>query len=74
MVTVWGASHSLYKWMKTYAQAASHAASEDHEAENRRLKRALARLTREGDILKKGETIFRHQSEDNRRTRTSPRM
>ena len=54
-------THSLYKWMKTYAQVASKAASIDHEAENRRLKRELVRMTEERDILKK-------------RPRTSQRM
>jgi transposase len=51
-------THSLYKWMKTYAQAASQAASVDHEAENRRLKRELARMTEERDILKKAAAYF----------------
>ena len=46
----------------------------DQEAEVRRLKKELARVTEERDILKKGETIFRHWSEDNGRTRTSPGM
>lgn len=54
-------THSLYKWMKLYAQAASQASSVDHEAENRRLKRELARMTEDRDILKK-------------RPRTSQRM
>lgn len=51
-------THSLYKWMKTYARAASQAASVDHEAENRRLKRELARMTEERDILKKAAAYF----------------
>ena len=55
-------TYSLYKWMKLYAKAASQASSVDHEAENRRLKRELARMTEERDILKK------------RQPRTSPRM
>ncbi len=54
-------THSLYKWMKQYAQAASKASDVNHEAENRRLKRGLAWMTEERDILKK-------------RPRTSPRM
>ena len=37
-------TYSLYKWMKLYAKAASQTSSVDHEAENRRLKRELARL------------------------------
>lgn len=63
-ISVWGypvrevseslgvSTHSLYKWMKMYARAASQAASVDHEVENRRLKRELARMTEERDILK----------------------
>lgn len=35
---------------------------------------ALARITGERGILKKGEPIFRHWSKDNGRTRTSPGM
>ncbi|SDP63760.1 Transposase and inactivated derivatives [Sulfitobacter litoralis] len=46
-------TYSLYKWMKLYAKAASQTSSVDHEAENRRLKRELARMTEERDILKK---------------------
>ena len=37
-------TYSLYKWMKLYSKAASQTSSVDHEAENRRLKRELARL------------------------------
>ena len=37
-------TYSLYKWMKLYAKAGSQTSSVDHEAENRRLKRELARL------------------------------
>ena len=54
-------THSLYKWMKMYAQAASQASDMDHEAENRRLRRELVRMTEERDILKE-------------RPRTSQRM
>ena len=54
-------TYSLYKWMKLYAKAASQTSFVDHEAENRRLKRELARMTEERDILKK-------------RPRTSQRM
>lgn len=51
-------THSLYKWMKTYARGMPQAASVDHEAENRRLKRELARMTEERDILKKAAAYF----------------
>jgi transposase len=45
-------SHSLYKWMKLFTEPAPKAPGVDHEAENRRLKRELARVTEERDILK----------------------
>jgi len=45
-------SHSLYKWMKLFADLAPKVLSVDHESENRRLKRELARVTEERDILK----------------------
>ena len=64
-------THSLYKWIKLFVEPAPKAHSIDHEAENRRLKRELARVTEERDILKKGEAIFRHWSEDNGRACTS---
>ncbi len=51
-------THSLYKWMKMYAKPASQASSVDQEAENRRLKRELARMTEERDILKKAAAYF----------------
>ena len=47
-------SHSLYKWMKLFTEPALKVPGVDHEAENRRLKRELARVTEERDILKKG--------------------
>jgi len=46
-------SHSLYKWLRLFAEPAPKLGSIDHEAENRRLKRELARVTEERDILKK---------------------
>ncbi len=51
-------NYSLYEWMKLYAKAASQASFVDHEAENRRLKRELARMTEERDILKKAAAYF----------------
>jgi len=62
---------SLYTWM---AQFSKPQRQTDQEAEVRRLKKELARVTEERDILKMGEAIFRHWSEDNGRTRTSPGM
>lgn len=46
-------TYSLYAWMKTYSKASEVQVDEDHAAENRRLKRELARVTEERDILKK---------------------
>lgn len=48
-------SQSLYKWMKLFAEPAPKASGKDHEAENRRLKREIARVTEEYPIIKKGE-------------------
>ncbi len=64
--------HSLYKCMKLFGEPAPKPGV-DHEAENRRLKRELARMTEERDILKKGEAcppLVRGQC----RARTSRRM
>jgi transposase len=51
-------SHSLYKWLKLFAEPAPKSGGVDHEAENRRLKRELARVTEERDILKKAAAYF----------------
>ena len=64
-------THSLYNWLKLFGDPAPKKPDADHEAENRRLKRELARVTEERDILNKGEVIVRHWSEDNGRARTS---
>ena len=45
-------THSLYKWMKLFGDPEPKKPGVDHEAENRRLKRELARVTEERDILK----------------------
>jgi transposase len=45
----------LYKWLKLFGEPMAKSVDVDHEAENRRLKRELARVTEERDILKKGE-------------------
>ena len=47
--------HSLYAWKKKYAQPSG---SDDKDAEIRRLKRELARVTEERDILKKATAYF----------------
>jgi transposase len=46
-------SHSLYKWIKLFAVPAAKAPGLDHEAQNRRLKQELTRVTEERDILEK---------------------
>ena len=54
---------SLYKWPKLCGGSASKQDAVDHDAETRRLKRDLARMTEERDILKKapvGSTGQRH--------------
>lgn len=58
-----GASpHSLYRWMKLFGKPASKPGGVDHGAENRRLKRAMARVTEERDILKKATAFFARES------------
>jgi transposase len=47
--------HSLYAWKKKFSQPAG---SDEKEAEIRRLKRELARVTEERDILKKATAYF----------------
>ena len=47
--------HSLYAWKKKFLQPAG---SDDRDAEIRRLKRELARVTEERDILKKATAYF----------------
>lgn len=56
-------SHSLYKWMKLFAEPAPKMSGMDHEAENRRLKRELTRVTEERDILKKATAYFARESQ-----------
>ena len=58
-----GSSHSLYKWLRLFAEPAPKLGSIDHEAENRRLKRELARVTEERDILKKATAYFARESQ-----------
>ena len=56
-------SHSLYTWLRLFAEPAPKLGSIDHEAENRRLKRELARVTEERDILKKATAYFARESQ-----------
>ncbi len=53
---------SLYKWPKVYFAPASKQNAVDHEAENRRLKRDLARVAEERDILKKATACFARET------------
>lgn len=49
-------AHSLYAWRKKYASSTSKGA--DQADEIRQLKRELARVTEERDILKKAAAYF----------------
>jgi len=49
--------HSLYAWKRKFAKTAS--GETEKEAEIRRLKRELARVSEERDILKKSHRVFR---------------
>ena len=55
-------THSLYKWLKQFAEPVPKPGV-DHEAENRRLKRELARVTEERDILRKATVYFARGSQ-----------
>lgn len=55
-------TYSLYKWLKLFGEPVPKP-SVDHEAENRRLKRELARVTEERDILKKATVYFARGSQ-----------
>jgi transposase len=55
-------SHSLYKWLRLFAEPLPKPGL-DHEAENRRPKRELARVTEERDILKKATAYLARESQ-----------
>ncbi|MBY6118665.1 transposase [Mameliella alba] len=55
-------TYSLYKWLKLFEEPVAKPGV-DHEAENRRLKRELARVTEECDILKKATAYFARESQ-----------
>ena len=55
-------THSLYKWLKLFRDPAPKS-EVDYEAENRRLKRELERVTEERDILKKATVYFARGSQ-----------
>ena len=50
--------HSLYEWRKKFSKPATRSGEDDQAAEVRRLKRELARVTEERDILKKAAAYF----------------
>ena len=52
-------THSLYAWIKKYGpEANDYQAKADEQAEVRRLKKELQRVTEERDILKKAAAYF----------------
>ena len=57
-------THSLYAWIKKYGpEANDYQAKADEQAEIRRLKKELQRVTEERDILKKAAAYFASQSD-----------
>ena len=54
-------TYSLYKWLKLFGEPVPKPGV-DHEAENRRLKRELARVDRGARHPKKGNGVLRAQS------------
>ena len=57
-------THSLYAWIKKYGpDSTEHQAKADDEAEIKRLKKELKRVTDERDILKKAAVYFANQRE-----------
>lgn len=56
-------THSLYAWLKKYSHGPQHATHlDDQQAEIRRLKAELKRVTEERDILKKATAYFARES------------
>ena len=54
---------SLYEWKRVYGESPERAAQiKADQAENRRLKKELKRVTEERDILKKAAAYFAKQS------------
>lgn len=51
-------THSLYGWMKKLSKSDKTSSSDEHDAEIRRLKSELMRVTEERDILKKATAYF----------------
>ena len=56
--------HSLYAWVKKYGpDAEKHEANNEEQAELKRLRKELQRVTEERDILKKAAAYFAKQSD-----------
>ena len=56
-------THSLYAWIRRYGDSPSHnATTTDQQAEIKRLKAELKRVTEERDILKKATAYFAKES------------
>jgi transposase-like protein len=56
-------THSLYAWVKKYGQGSQHTSPlVDQQAEIKRLKAELKRVTEERDILKKATAYFAKES------------
>ncbi|APG26657.1 transposase [Syntrophotalea acetylenivorans] len=55
-------THSLYAWRKKYASGPQHDPSLDQDAEIKRLRAELKRVTEERDILKKATAYFAKES------------
>jgi transposase len=56
-------THSLYAWCKKYGQCPQQAATlDDQQAEIKRLRSELKRVTEERDILKKATAYFAKES------------
>ena len=57
-------THSLYAWIKKYGpDSMVHEAASSDQAEIKRLKKELKRMTEERDILKKAAVYFANQPE-----------
>ena len=57
-------THSLYAWLKKYGQGSRKAVElDDQQAEIRRLRNELKRVTEERDILKKATAYFAKESQ-----------
>ena len=56
-------THSLYAWRKKYGQGSKGTTQSEEQAEIRRLRNELKRVTEERDILKKATPYFAKESQ-----------